>query len=179
MFCPSNLDKLNTYYGMFAATARTQVTGIKLFPKRHAKETGNIDMGTKNKIPVLVVDDHAGFRRSVIHFLASNARFQVVGEAANTREGLDLAARHHPQVVLLDIRMPEESGLAIIAKLRQRVPNLVIIVLTLWDTAEYREAALVDNGADAYITKENMIRDLLPALNRLLPETSNGTSIAN
>jgi DNA-binding response OmpR family regulator len=55
----------------------------------------------------------------------------------------------------------------------------VIIVLTLWDTAEYREAALVDNGADAYITKENMIRDLLPALNRLLPETSNGTSIAN
>ncbi|MEM7028749.1 MAG: response regulator transcription factor [Chloroflexota bacterium] len=120
------------------------------------------------KIPVLVIDDHAGFRRSVIHFLSSTSRFTVIGEAANTTEGLDLADFHQPQVVLLDIRMPGETGLTIIERLRQLLPNLVIIVLTLWDSPEYRQAALIDKGADAYIIKENMVSDLLPTLNQLL-----------
>lgn len=124
-----------------------------------------------NKIPVLIVDDHSGFRRSVVHFLTSTTRFDVVAEASNSREGLDMVYTHQPQVVLLDIRMPGKSGLSIISSMRDRFPNLIIVVLTLWDTPEYREAALVENGADAYIIKENMIRDLLPTLNRLLPET--------
>ena len=122
------------------------------------------------KIPVLVIDDHAGFRRSVIHFLSSTSRFDVVGEAANTVEGLDLANLHQPKVVLLDIRMPGATGLTIIEKLRQLLPELLIIVLTLWDSPEYREAALEEKGADAYIIKENMVSDLLPTLNRLLPD---------
>ena len=72
-------------------------------------------------------------------------------------------------ILLLDIRMPKKNGLSIIAQLRQHLPNLIIIVLTLWDTPEYRQAALVDSGADAYIIKENMISDLLPTLYTLLP----------
>jgi len=123
-----------------------------------------------SKISILVIDDHTGFRRSVIHFLTSTTRFDVVGEAADGLEGLDMAHAHKPQVVLLDIRMPKKNGLSIITQLRQYLPNLVIVVLTLWDTPEYRQAALVESGADAYIIKENMISDLLPALHQLLPE---------
>ena len=132
-----------------------------------------------SKIPVLVVDDHSGFRRSVIHYLTTTTRFDVVGEASNTSEGLDLAATHRPRVVLLDIRMPGESGLSIISELRERIPSLIVVVLTLWDTPEYRRAALVENGADAYIIKENMIRDLLPTLNRLLPEEGESSTLPN
>jgi DNA-binding NarL/FixJ family response regulator len=121
-----------------------------------------------NKIPVLVIDDHEGFRRSVVHFLATTTRFDVVGEASNTKDGLELALTHRPRIVLLDIRMPGMSGLSIINQLRQELPDLIVVVLTLWDTQEYRQAALVENNADAYIIKENMVSELLPTLNQLL-----------
>ena len=121
-----------------------------------------------SKVPVLVVDDHSGFRRSVIQFLTSTTRFNVVAEASNSTDGLKMALAHQPHVILLDIRMPGDTGLSIISNLRENLPNLIVIVLTLWDTPEYREAALLENGADAYIIKENMVRDLLPTLDRLL-----------
>ena len=120
------------------------------------------------KIPVLVIDDHAGFRQSIVHFLTATTRFSVVGEASNGIEGLSLAMQYRPEVVLLDIRMPGGNGLTFIAKLRELLPDLKIIVLTLWDTPEYRQAALVENGADAYIIKENMLKDLLPTLDKIL-----------
>lgn len=129
------------------------------------------------KIPVLVIDDHAGFRRSVIHFLTATTRFSVIGEASDCEEGLDMASSFQPDIVLLDIRMPGENGLSIIAQLRRQIPNIIIVVLTLWDTAEYRQAALIDNKADAYIIKENMVRDLLPTLNGLLARDSHQQTI--
>ena len=123
------------------------------------------------KIPVLVIDDHAGFRRSVIHFLSSTSRFMVIGEAKNTVEGIALTHQHQPEVVLLDIRMPGETGLTIIEHLRKISPKLVIIVLTLWDSPEYRQAALIEKGADAYIIKEDMVSELLPTLDDLLSDS--------
>jgi DNA-binding NarL/FixJ family response regulator len=116
----------------------------------------------------LVIDDHDGFRRSVVHFLTTTTRFDVVGEASNTKDGLELAFKYQPRIVLLDIRKPGMSGLSIISQLRQELPDLIVVVLTLWDTQEYRRAALIENKADAYIIKENMVSELLPTLNQLL-----------
>ena len=137
----------------------------------YAYQTNNTETEIMTKIPVLVIDDHAGFRRSVVHFLSSTSRFMVIDEAENTVEGLALTHQHQPRVVLLDIRMPGETGLTIIEHLRKISPSLVIIVLTLWDSPEYRQAALVEKGADAYIIKENMISELLPTLNDLLSDS--------
>ncbi len=126
------------------------------------------NMETSNTTTILVIDDHNGFRRSVIHLLQSSDSYQVIGEASNSIEGLALACALSPQVVLLDIRMPGLNGLTIIEKMRATLPNLIVVVLTLWDSPEYRHAALVDHKANAYIIKENVVAELLPTLNKLL-----------
>lgn len=118
-------------------------------------------------IPVLVVDDHPGFRRSVIHLLKSATDFAIVGEASNSAEALALACATTPRVVILDIRMPGINGLNIIRQLKCQVPGVIVIVLTLWDTPHYREAAQ-SNGADAFVIKEEMLVELLPTIDRLL-----------
>ncbi|RME48922.1 MAG: DNA-binding response regulator [Caldilineae bacterium] len=123
---------------------------------------------TMNKIPTLIVDDHAGFRRSLIQFLSRHQLLEVVGEASNSVEALALVHALKPKVVLLDIRMPGLSGLSIIDKMRKARPDLIIVVLTLWDTPEYRRAALAKNKADAYIIKEDVLTDLIPTLKELL-----------
>ncbi|MFQ5578230.1 MAG: response regulator transcription factor [Anaerolineae bacterium] len=128
------------------------------------------------RISVLVVDDHTGFRRSIIHFLNSAGKFEVVGEATNSIEGLALAHALRPQVVLLDIRMPGLNGLAIIDTMRKALPNLIVVVLTLWDTPEYRNAALAHNKADAYVIKENLLTELLPTLDNLLKTAGEGVT---
>lgn len=121
-------------------------------------------------IRVVVIDDHAGFRRSVTQYLEMHSQFVIAGEAPNAMEGLSLAVSARPDLVLLDIRMPGLNGLNIIDRLRQELPNVVVVVLTLWDTPEYRRAALGESRADAYLTKENMVLELLPTLQRLLPQ---------
>jgi len=121
-----------------------------------------------NKVPTLIVDDHAGFRRSLMQFLNRHQLLEVVGEASNSVEALALVHALKPKVVLLDIRMPGLSGLSIIDEMRKARPDLIIVVLTLWDTPEYRRAALTNNKADAYIIKEEVLTDLIPTLKELL-----------
>ena len=122
-------------------------------------------------ISVLIIDDHAGFRRSLKQYLISHGGFEIIGEAPNALEGLAMAYSHRPQIVLLDIRMPGLNGLNIIEKLRNELPDLLVIVLTLWDTPEYRRAALNENKADAYLIKENMVSDLIPTIQKLFKKT--------
>jgi two-component system, NarL family, nitrate/nitrite response regulator NarL len=127
-------------------------------------------------ISVLVVDDHPGFRRSVIHLLKSVAGLRVVGEADNSSNALALACASQPHLVILDVRMPGANGLSIIPQLKASVPNVLVIVLTLWDISHYREAART-SGADAFVVKDEMLVELLPTINRLLTSrTSLGVS---
>ncbi|MFQ5610650.1 MAG: response regulator transcription factor [Anaerolineae bacterium] len=130
-----------------------------------------------NEIPVLVVDDHPGFRRSVVHLLTSVDQFAVVGEAANSAEALTLACALRPRIVILDIRMPGLNGLTIIDQLKANVSGVIVVVLTLWDTPHYREAAQ-NSGADAFVVKENMFVELLPKIEQLL-SSANSLKVTN
>jgi len=114
-------------------------------------------------INVLVVDDHAVVREGIRHVLSESAGFNIVGEAANGAEALSLAESLEPEVVLLDITMPAESGLEVAAKLRKLVPTSRILILSMHDQSEYLLQA-VRVGASGYVLKDTDPAELRDAV---------------
>ena len=110
-------------------------------------------------IRVLVCDDHAVVREGIRHVLAGEPGFEVVGEAANGEQALALARAHRPDVVVLDVTMPGESGLRIAPRLRAAVPGARVLILSMHDNAEYvREG--VRAGASGYLLKDSAAGEL-------------------
>jgi len=109
--------------------------------------------GTPEDIRILVVDDHALFRRGLEMVLAQEPGMDVVGEASNGQEAVDLAAALAPDIVLMDVRMPKRSGIDACSAIKVAVPSAQIIMLTMSD----EEADLYDAikaGAMGYLLKE-------------------------
>lgn len=114
-------------------------------------------------IRVLIADDHALVREGIRYVLDAEPGIVVVGEAANGREAVDLAMQHQPDVAVLDISMPEESGLKAAARLRELLPNLRVLLLSMHDQSEYvREGISV--GARGYILKDSAGEELRLAI---------------
>ena len=114
-------------------------------------------------IRVLVADDHMIVRTGIRHVLESEAGFEVVGEAANGSEALSLAAKLRPDVVVLDISMPGESGLQLAAQLRDSSPEPRVLILSMHDNAEYVLES-VRAGADGYLLKDTAATELRSAI---------------
>lgn len=114
------------------------------------------------QIRVLVVDDHALFRRGVVELLREQADFHVVGEAGATKEALALTQRLQPQVVLMDVHLPDGRGYEIVPALK-RTPGLRVLMLTVSDRDEDLLAAL-SAGADGYLLKNAEPEDLCKAI---------------
>lgn len=113
-------------------------------------------------IRVLLVDDHALVREG-IRLALSVKGFEVVGEASNGAEGLSTAIRLQPDVVVMDISMPGESGLVIAGRLRQEVPTARVLMLSVHHQPEYvLEAARA--GAHGYLLKDTLPADLRDAV---------------
>jgi DNA-binding NarL/FixJ family response regulator len=118
-------------------------------------------------VSVLLVDDNRLFLRLVVRFLQEQcaAEVTVVGVAHNGYEALSQAQALQPQVVLLDLAIPDLSGLEVIPRLRVILPAVAIIVLTGQKAKAYRQAALTA-GADDFVSKATLTADLLPAIRR-------------
>jgi DNA-binding NarL/FixJ family response regulator len=114
-------------------------------------------------IRVLVADDHMIVRTGIRHVLESEAGFEVVGEAASGSEALSLAAKLRPDVVVLDISMPGESGLQLAAQLRDRSPEPRVLILSMHDNAEYVLES-VRAGANGYLLKDTAATELRSAI---------------
>ncbi len=104
-------------------------------------------------IRVLVVDDHAVVREGIRHVLSQDHGFDVVAEADDGLEAMALAKEHEPDVVVLDVTMPRESGLEVAASLRRTVPETRVLMLTMHDRGEYVLEA-VRAGAHGYVLKD-------------------------
>jgi len=104
-------------------------------------------------IRVLLVDDHVVVREGLRHVLGADHGFDVVGEAGTGAEALALAAERRPDVVLLDLTMPGMSGLEVTAALRERLPEVRVLVLSMHEQDEYVVAA-VRGGAHGYVLKD-------------------------
>jgi DNA-binding NarL/FixJ family response regulator len=112
---------------------------------------------------VLVVDDHPSFRRCVRALLTSEG-FDVVGEAENGESALALATELSPDLVLLDIQLPDISGFEVVSRLHETNPELEIVLVSSRDQNAYG-SALGASGARGFITKGDLSG---PALARLL-----------
>ena len=115
------------------------------------------------KVHLLLADDHALFREGLRLLLEQKGEFTVVGEATNGEEAIELAKSLKPDVVVMDITMPEMDGLEAARQLRAQMPNLPILFLTVHDTDNYFFGAL-DAGASGYVLKDAVGADLVAAI---------------
>ena len=120
-------------------------------------------MVTDTMIRVLVVDDHAVVREGIRSVLERQPGFEVVGEAADGVAGLRLAQALTPDVVVLDVSMPGGSGLRTAAELRTQVPEARVLILSMYDNAEYVLEA-VRAGASGYLLKDSAATELRQAI---------------
>jgi DNA-binding NarL/FixJ family response regulator len=113
---------------------------------------------------VVLVDDHAMFRSGVRAELGSRA--DVVGEASTVAEAIDVINRLRPDVVLLDVHMPDGGGLAVLEAVAKQLPETRFLALSVSDAAE-DVIALIRAGASGYVTKTISADDLAAAIARV------------
>lgn len=112
---------------------------------------------------VVVADDHEMARAGLRALLGGLPSLQVIAEARNGAEAIDLATRLQPDLLLLDLRMPDIDGLQVIRHLRRRPPMPCVVVVTVHDNIQYlREAR--DAGAHGYVLKDVGRSELLAAI---------------
>ena len=117
-------------------------------------------------VSVLLVDDNPIFLHCAKRFLQKRQDVVVVGTVSGGKWAVDLAQNLKPDVALIDLSMPDLPGLELIPQLRAALPEIGIIALTLFDTDDYRQAALAA-GADGFVSKNTMNTDLIPAIQRI------------
>lgn len=116
-----------------------------------------------NKVRVLIVDDHVIVRDGVRMILEAQPDIEVVGEASDGREALEKARQLSPSVVLMDIAMPGMNGLEATAAIRQELPDVQVLVLTMHEDYEYFFEVL-RAGASGYVLKGASSNDLVSAI---------------
>ena len=114
-------------------------------------------------IRVLIADDHPIVRAGLLDVLSNQPDFEVVGEATTGAEAVTLASRLHPNVVLMDLRMPEMDGVTAIAKIKAEHPEVNILVVTTYDSdADILPA--IETGATGYLLKDTPRKELFEAV---------------
>jgi len=116
---------------------------------------------------ILIADDHAIVREGVRALLAAAGDFEVIAEASGGREAIALAVEHDPDVILMDIAMPDLGGLEATLEIRKRVPAARIIVLSQYDDAEYVKRFL-KAGVAGYVLKKAAGADLVAAIRAVM-----------
>ncbi len=118
------------------------------------------------KIKILVVDDHDLLRRGLIELLVKNNGFSIVGEASNGREAIEVAEKVRPDIILLDISMPELNGIEAIGRLRQVCPQVKIIIITMHNLSRHISSALKQN-VSGYLLKSIGASELFTAIEKV------------
>ncbi len=131
--------------------------------------------GQSETIRILIADDHQVIRSGVRGMLSACAGFEIVGEASNGRQAVEMYEKYLPDVALVDLRMPEFEGVEVVRRVRLRHPNARIIILTTYDTDEDIDLAL-QAGAKAYLLKDvtgqelgACVRDVFNGRTRVAP----------
>ena len=113
-------------------------------------------------IRLLICDDHEVIRAGLASMLAGTD-IQIVGEAANGKDALKVAQKEKPDVVLLDIRMPDGDGLSTLEKLRAKVPESKVVMLSTYDNPTYIARAVALGAAD-YVLKGSSRDDVIATI---------------
>src|SRR3712207_4393149 len=117
-------------------------------------------------VRLMLADDHRMFRQGLREMIERKTDWEVVGEAATGREALELVERLQPDVVLLDIQMPELNGVAVAQRLAQDHPDVKIIMLTMYREDQHLVEA-IQAGARAYLLKDADAQELISIIGRV------------
>ena len=118
------------------------------------------------EVRLVIVDDHPIFRRGLQEIIKERPEFKVVGEASDGDMGIRLVAECKPEIVLLDVDMPQSNGLVVARALNRNHSPARIVFLTMYRDEEIFNAAM-DLGVKAYVLKENAADDILKALEKV------------
>lgn len=121
------------------------------------------DIPLKNVIRVMSIDDHALFRKGIGQIISADPHFKIVGEAASGQEGLDLARKVLPDIILIDLNMKEMGGIETLRRFKATTLEARYVVLTVSD-AESDLLEALRAGADGYLLKDMEPEDLCPNL---------------
>jgi DNA-binding NarL/FixJ family response regulator len=122
-------------------------------------------MAMKN-VRILVVDDHEFIRQGLRAVIEKQPGWEVVGEAVTGREAIALAEQHNPDVVVMDVSMPDINGLEATAQLLRSRPQIKVLVLSMHDSEQIVRQVLA-SGARGYMLKSDAGRDLVTAIDSL------------
>lgn len=125
-----------------------------------------MDEGTK-PARLIIADDHALLRSGIRSMLAGEPDLEVVGEAADGQEALELCRRLKPDLVLMDVRMPKMDGLAATRAIKEELPNVSVVMVTMQDDPDYLFEAVIA-GAAGYVLKGATPDQLTEAVRQVL-----------
>lgn len=115
------------------------------------------------QIRLLIVDDHPVVRRGIRMSLAQSANIQIVGEASDGREALTKAHELKPDVILMDIDMPQMNGLAVTDLLRREMPEVKVLILSTYSNSDY-VMRIIQCGARGFVLKEAAAEEVVQAI---------------
>jgi DNA-binding NarL/FixJ family response regulator len=115
------------------------------------------------KISILLVDDHKLMLQGLRALLLAEPDIEILGEAENGREAVRMTAKLNPDIVVMDIAMPQLNGLEATRQIRKKMPLAKVLVLSSYGEIEYVRQ-LIDAGAVGYLTKETLANDLITGI---------------
>lgn len=115
------------------------------------------------KIRVVIADDNPAIRSGVRRLLERSGRIEVVGEAKNGLEAVQLVAKHRPQVLILDIEMPVMNGIEALDQLMAQKSDVCVLILSAYDDPHFVRGAF-ERGAKGYLTKDTSPSQLVGAV---------------
>ena len=118
------------------------------------------------KIQVILADDHVLVRNGIKALLEDQDDIIVIDEASNGREALEVVAKNKPNILIVDIRMPELNGIEVVAEINKLYKDIKTLVLSMHDSEEYVVKA-IQAGADGYLLKGASKAEFLKALHKI------------
>jgi len=117
----------------------------------------------KNEVQVVIADDHPIFRRGLRHVIESDPRLKVVGEAEDGEAALTLVENLRPDIVVLDVAMPNKDGFEVVRAIQEKRLPAAVIFLTMHKDERFFNAAL-NRGAKGYVLKDSAANDIVAAI---------------
>jgi DNA-binding NarL/FixJ family response regulator len=123
-------------------------------------------MGDVHPIRVILADDHQVVRRGIRDFLVEDGDIEVIAEAEDGAQALKLIEQYHPDVAVLDVQMPRQTGIEVARRVRAHNPTIGLLILTAYDDDPYLKAAL-EAGVNGYVLKTADAEDIVAAVHTI------------
>ena len=137
---------------------------------KHSSSVDEADRRTlmvEKQIKVLIVDDHAGVRTGIKNLLQTAKDMVVVGEGGNGAEAIELVASREPDILLLDIELPDQRGDIVMRRIHDLQPDMKVLAVSSYSDRDYI-LGMLENGASGYITKDEAPMMLLDAIRSII-----------